>query len=157
MASTDVVNPLSPQQLQDDTDRKADSASSPSAPRANNDAASRRPEWDAEATISNFPRLRETEQLRYGFGFPMLLPVGSPRFLMYYDIQDKTLVRFDLTTAGAPDGGPEGTVVYKLQSSSAVTAAVSADGGSMCVSQRSHLLVFDTAQLLAARAVSDDP
>eukprot|EP01052_Picozoa_sp_SAG31_P048942 SAG31_NODE_10484_length_1132_cov_3.261375_1_plen_302_part_01 len=160
MASTDVVNPLSPQQLQNDTDRLADTGESspPSAPRANYyDAASRPSEWGPElATISNFLRLRETEQLRYGFGFPMLLPVGSPRFLMYFDGLDKQLVRFDLTAAGAPDGGPEGTVVYKLLSS-ANTAAVSADGGSMCVNQRSHLLVFDTAQLLAARAVSDDP
>eukprot|EP01052_Picozoa_sp_SAG31_P034089 SAG31_NODE_3933_length_3738_cov_6.025282_1_plen_738_part_10 len=155
MASTDVVNPLSPQQLQNDTDRLADSASSPSAPRAKNDAANRRPEW--EATISNFPRLRETEQLRYAHGFPMLLPVGSPRFLLYFDGVDRQLVRFDLTAAGAPDGGPEGTVVTNKLQNPPPTVAVSADGGSMCVGQRSHLLVFDTAQLLAARAVSDDP
>eukprot|EP01052_Picozoa_sp_SAG31_P034627 SAG31_NODE_4072_length_3614_cov_7.146230_2_plen_969_part_00 len=158
MASTDVVNPLSPQQ--NDTDRLADSASSPSAPRANNDAAEpaagvRSGAGHHQQFLKN-PRLRETKQLRYGSGFPMLLPVGSPRFLMYFDAVGKQLVRFDLTAAGAPDGGPEGTVVTKLQSSPA-TAAVSADGGSMCVNQRSHLLVFDTAQLLAARAVSDDP
>ena len=104
MASTDVVNPLSPQQLQNGTDRLADSASSPSAaPRANYyDTASRPPEWDPElATISKFPRLRETEQLSWARGFPMLLPVGSPRFLMYFDATDKQLVRFDLTAAGA--------------------------------------------------------
>eukprot|EP01052_Picozoa_sp_SAG31_P055313 SAG31_NODE_15205_length_765_cov_1.426426_1_plen_138_part_10 len=138
MASTDAVNPLSPQQPQNDTDRLAESASStPSAPRANNDAASRPPEWDPElATISNFPRLRETEQLKWGSGFPMLLPVGSPRFLMYFDGIGKQLVHFDLTAAGAPDGGPEGTVVYKFQGSPP-TAAVSADGGSVCVNQRS--------------------
>eukprot|EP01052_Picozoa_sp_SAG31_P023061 SAG31_NODE_1871_length_7025_cov_10.081144_1_plen_696_part_10 len=159
MASTDVVNPLRPwQQLQNGTDRLADPASSPSASvvRTYNDAASQRPEWDPElATISNFPRLRETEQLRYALGFPMLLPVGSPRFLLYFDGEGRQLVRFDLTAAGAPDGGPEGTVV--LTKLGSATAAVSADGGSMCVNQRSHLLVFDTAQLLAARAVLDDP
>ena len=84
MPTTDVVSPLDPQQR----------------------------EGRAAATHQAL-RLRETEQVPYAMGFPMLLPVGSPRFLVYADATMKQLVRFDMAAAaGAAGGGQEGTPAH---------------------------------------------
>ena len=90
----------------------------------------------------------------------MLLPMASPRILVYADAVTKQLVRIDMvaaaTSAASGGGQGRGTAVFQF-GGAPVTTALSADGGSLCVSQRAHLLVFDTAQVLVEGPVADDP
>ena len=101
--------------------------------------------------------VREAEQLTSAVAFPMLLPVDRPRFLVCAAEVVNQLVRIDMAAAtSASSGARGGTAVFQF-STAPFTAAVSADGRSLCVSQGAHLLVFDTVQLLAAGPVVDDP
>jgi hypothetical protein len=73
-------------------------------------------------------RLRETLQVAWAFGFPVLLPQINPRWLVIADGIKKQIVLFDLA---APDDA--GGIMVAKTEFPPVTAALSADGDSLCI------------------------
>ena len=92
-------------------------------------------------------RLRETPKVPYAKGLPMPLPLAAPMFLAYVDLSLKQIVLFDLSVDGAA-----GITVVKTEQTP-VSAALSADGDSLCIgSSRGGLWIYDTNALLGAAA-----
>ena len=95
-------------------------------------------------------RMRKTAPLKWA-GRPMLLPPAAPQFLAYADLFTKQLVLFDLADT-SPTAGTAGIVVAEFEQMPSA-AAVSADGGSLCIGDYGGgLQVFDSAAVLAAAA-----
>ena len=91
-------------------------------------------------------RLRKTPEVSYANGLSMVLQQsGAPRFLACPNQTARQLVLFDLLVDGAA-----GIPVAQLEQS-LITAAVSANGDSLCLGgSGGGLWVYDTAALVAA-------
>ena len=91
-------------------------------------------------------RLRETPEVSWAYGLPMMLPSsGAPRFFAFPNYHTKQLMLFDLLADDAV-GIPVAQIEFAL-----FTAAVSANGDSLCLGDsRGGLWVFDQADLVAS-------
>ena len=97
-------------------------------------------------------RLRQTPELSTANGCPIVLLVVGPQYLACPNLYTKQLVLFDLLVDDAA-GIPVAQVEQSL-----TTAAVSADGDSLCLGDSGGWLwVFDMVSLVAAAGYASQP